>query len=844
MPKKLFISYSHKDESFKDELNEHLVMMHRNGIVESWHDRKIVAAEDWKDKIDENLEAADIIIFLVSSSFLASPYCYDVEVKRAVERHTEGEAQIISIIIRDCDWQECDFSKFQVVPKDALPVAKWSDRDSAWLDVVKGIKTHIREFKAKEAIISPKIRDDAVSVSESFRGWLEDTEIVLTHRRVNRINLSDIYVVPDMEFERDSKTDLLKIKSASEILKAPGHHIIAGDEQLGKTSLLKYFYSEFAKSGYMPIFLDGPNIKKSDINISLRRSIQEQYVNLSLDVFLNNPNKVILLDNVDEIDLNGKFRKVFLEELIANFGFTILTCHESYSYVAGEIPALDAHDRYELLGLGNKKREEISQKWICMGIEESISDSELYSKCDDLKEKLNAVIKKNIVPPRPIYILMLLQWFEANAQLNLELTSYGHCYQQLIYKSFEKAKVSRQDFDKYLNILTEISWSIYMIQDNLNEFQVEKFFDQYSQIYLGVDREIVREKLIANSILAIKDGKLGFKYPYIYYFFVGKKIADSYSDSEEVRDTFPLMLERLHREDVANILIFITHHTKESWVLKEIKSVLNSLFLDYSPATLKKEQLLFMDEFMKKIPDLVIEQREIQQERDEHNEKLDEIQRSEREDGEPTDVLANINKTFKAMEISGQIIRNRHASLTRASLTELADNGASSGLRFLEYFLKISDSSKNEIIKFINSQIEEHPNTSNQEIERSAEHTYMHLTYGVINGVVRKIASSIGSKEALEIYNDLADRKETPAFLLIKQAIELQFHKTIHIGALRECVEKLKNNPVCLRILKEMVIQHIYMFPTDFKEKQMLSSLLGISVKNQRQMDRNKRGKG
>lgn len=838
----VFISYSHKDEQLKESFEEHLSGLVRSGKIKSWNDRKIVPGQDWSNEISTNLKESQIILFLISSSFINSDYCVNIEVKTALEMHNSGQAKLIPIVVRPVVWHDSELAKLQGLPKDALPITSWDNEDEAWVNVVEGIKLHIEEFPAqsKPALTA----SNSPQITSETNTWLEDTEIILSHRMVNKVKLSDIYVVPDMEFERDSKSELLKIKSALELLKSEGHHIISGEEQQGKTSLLKFFYSECLKSNFLPIFLDGSKIKKSDVDLNLSRAIQEQYNNLSLEQFLANPRKVVLIDNVDETDLNNKFRSVFLEGLNSKIEFTILTCHNSFSYVAGEVPALDAHDRCELLGLGNKKREEIAKKWICLGVEESISDTEMYAQCDDLKEKLNAVIKKNIVPPKPIYILMLLQWFEANAQLNLELTSYGHCYQQLIYKSFEKAKIARQDFEKHLNVLTELSWAIFCNQSDLNDFQLNAFFAEYSKVYLGVDKDSIIEKLTAHSVLSCRDHKTGFKYPYIYYFFVGKKIAESYTDSEEIRTAVEIMLGRLHREDIANILIFITHHTKDSWVLNQIKDVLNGLFNDHEPATLRKEKLLFMDEFMKKIPDLILEQREIQAERDAHNSTLDNIERSEEEGSEPLDILANINKTFKGMEIAGQIIRNRHASLTRDALTELADTGASSGLRFLEYFLKISDAAKNEIIKFINSQLAEHPNTTNQEIEKHAEHTYMHLTYGVINGVVRKIASSIGSKEALEIYSSLAEAKETPAFLLIKQAIELQFHKAIYIDSVRDCAEKLQNNPVCQRILKEMVIQHIYMFPVDYKEKQQLSALLGISVKNQRQMDRSKLGKG
>uniref|UniRef100_UPI0040477B6C NACHT domain-containing protein n=1 Tax=Shewanella baltica TaxID=62322 RepID=UPI0040477B6C len=847
--KKVFISYSHKDEVHKDDLDEHLTMLKRSNVISVWHDRKILPAEDWKDQIDTNLENADIIIFLVSSSFLASDYCYDKEVKRAMERQEQGSAQIISVIVRPCDWSNCDFSRFQAVPKDALPITSWSDKDTAWLDAISGIKKHISEFVPKKKLEIVEVGDIKIKPTTSILEWANDTEISLTHRKVSRIQLSSIYVVPDVEYEstnsRGKSVDIINIKNSKTVLDNLSCYILAGEEQQGKTSLLKHFYIELLKKEYLPLYLDAKNISKSDVEINISKAINDQYTNLSYKDFCCKQNRVILLDNIDEIKLNTKYRNIFLETINESFPISILTCHSSFSYVFGDIPELDYHKKANILGLGNKKREEIVKKWISLGVEECIEDVDLYSQCDDLKARLNTVIKNNIVPSKPIYVLMLLQMFEANAQLNLELTSYGHCYQQLIYQSFDKAKINKNDFEKYLNVLTELAWWIFKSEKNPNKKQLDVFFEEYCTKYLGVNSEVVLNKLVSHSILNDNGIDVGFKYPYIYYYFVGKKFAESYSDSSDVKVHVKKLLELIHREDFANILIFITHHTKDSWVLTEIKDVLKKLFNDQEVASLHKEQLSFMDEFMKKIPELILEQREIHQERDKHNQELDEIERNkEPEATEPPDILANINKTFKGMEIAGQIIRNRHASLTRDSLTSLAECGTSSGLRFLEYFIKISDSSKNEIMKIITIHLAEHPNLADKEIEKFAEHAYLHLTYGVINGVIRKIASSVGSKEALEIYHHLEEESDTPAYYLINQAIELQFNKSLKIQSVAKCKEKLKDNPVCTRILKEMVVQHIYMFPVDYKEKQQLSDLLDISIKGQSLMDQRKIGKG
>lgn len=846
--KKVFISYSHKDEEHRNDLEDHLTMLRRNGTISVWHDRKIIPGDDWKNEIDKNIELAEIIIFLVSPSFLASDYCYDIEVKRALEKHEEGSATIIAIIVRPCAWSTCEFSRLQAVPKDAVAITLWNNRDSAWLDAVNGLTTHIEEFKKKEtALAIPKTSSETVEVSEQQLNWLEDTEILLTHRKLDKVRLSDVYVIPDIEFEDEHKPRKERDIVESDVLfNSKGRYLVFGEDQQGKTSLLKKAFYELALSGAMPIYIDAASITKNDIQKILQKEITKQYCGLTLETFNSNEKKVLLIDNLDEIGLNSRHRDIFLEGIAKEFDWIIATCHSAFSYISSEIPALAIYKSSNLLGFGNLKREEIIRKWISLGVEESIDDGELYSQCDELKNQLNIVIKRNIVPPKPIYVLMMMQMFEAYSQQNIELTSYGHCYQQLIYQSFEKAKIHGKEYEKYLNVLTEIAWEIFLNGRSLTNQEVDRFFENYGKQYLSVSKIEILNKLISNSILAEKNFKVTFKYPYIYYFFVGKKFAEGFSESSEVKSKIDDLLKNLHREDYANILIFITHHTKDSWVLNKIKEVLSSLFEENEKATLTKEQLSFMNDFMKKIPELVIEQREIQKERDDKNRKLDEYERRNIDDeqDQSVDILAKINKAFKGMEIAGQIIRNRHATMTRGSIYDLAGNGVSTGLRFLDYFIKISDSSKTEIVKFISQTLSEHPNISDREIQEHAESAYLHLTYGVVNAVTRKIASAIGSKEAYEVYNFLENNENTPAYTLINQAIELQFKRIIDIDTLQKTTEKLKNNPVCLRILKEMVVQHIYMFPVEYKEKQQLSKLLGISVQGQRQMDLRKLGKG
>lgn len=136
----VFFSYSHKDEKLRDRLEPHLAMLKRDRVIETWHDRKISAGTEWAQAIDDNLNTAGIILLLISADFLASDYCYSIEMQRAMERHEAGEARVIPIILKPVDWAGAPFGKLQAFPTNAKPVTTWSNRDQAWTNIAQGIR--------------------------------------------------------------------------------------------------------------------------------------------------------------------------------------------------------------------------------------------------------------------------------------------------------------------------------------------------------------------------------------------------------------------------------------------------------------------------------------------------------------------------------------------------------------------------------------------------------------------------------------------------------------------------------------------------------------------------------
>ena len=141
----------------RDQLEVQLSMLKRQGAIETWHDRRIGAGQEIDGAISGNLEEADIILLLVSPDFLASDYCYDREMIRAMERHHAGDAIVIPVILRACDWHPAPFGKLNATPPDGKPVSQAVDRDQAFLDVAKAIREAAKRFSTQAAAPQPNI---------------------------------------------------------------------------------------------------------------------------------------------------------------------------------------------------------------------------------------------------------------------------------------------------------------------------------------------------------------------------------------------------------------------------------------------------------------------------------------------------------------------------------------------------------------------------------------------------------------------------------------------------------------------------------------------------------------
>src|ERR687889_2371922 len=119
----VFISYSHRDEGWKNLFVPHLKVLEQAGRIDVWDDRRIDGGDTWYPEIKAAMEQASVSICLISSDYLSSDFCLKEEVPYMLERRERDGMVLIPVLLRPCAWRAFEWLKeIQMLPRDGKSV--------------------------------------------------------------------------------------------------------------------------------------------------------------------------------------------------------------------------------------------------------------------------------------------------------------------------------------------------------------------------------------------------------------------------------------------------------------------------------------------------------------------------------------------------------------------------------------------------------------------------------------------------------------------------------------------------------------------------------------------------
>ena len=501
------------------------------------------------------------------------------------------------------------------------------------------------------------------------------------------------------------------------------------------------------------------------------------------------------------------------------------------------------------------------KKWIHLTEYNESRQNNEYNKIDQTTELVNnslgKVIGSGIMPAYPFFLLTVMS---ANEELGKPLdqwiTSQGYCYQALIYLYLRKEGVKNEEFDTYINFLTELSFHFHISK---KKELSENEFDAFMKLYLGkynlpIKKEILLDKLQKTQIIVSDScGNYYFCYSYLYYFFVAKYFSEHIKENKEV---VGVIIENLDKDENAYIAIFISHHSKNEYILDEITLSACGLFEAHAPATLEKDQTQCLDAQVDIIVRAVLphaiatpeaertKRLEMQDQEDQRIRGADGQNIQDEEDIQGDDDLeTEFRRSIKTVEVMGRIIKNRSGSLERPRLEQIFEEAMQVHLRILTYYLEMVIRDEEEVIDLISNKVKriieekrekreaknkKKINLSDEEINKLSKRLFWNMNFFFICAMINMIIHSLGSDKLTDIVEKVCDKENTSASFLVKHGILMWYNKNVQIDNIANEISQNRFSETSKQILKFLIVDHCAMHAVDFRTKQKIENKLDI----------------
>lgn len=702
--------------------------------------------------------------------------------------------------------------------------------------------------------IIEKVKRELI-LNQEFETKITDLSIPLKHSRKPKLVLSDVFVYPDLEPLLEDESNVVQYPNSYDLIDKVKNEekvnaLIEGADQSGKTALLYVLYKRYYEMGLTPIYLRGKYCSETDVKKLVKKALKEQYNNENVDLFFQLNKKVLLLDNFHKSSLNSKYKKRLVESFNNNFEVIIVTSDNTYSSknVTEEATSFKEYLKYKLLPLGHEKRSELIEQWLLIGENKlTVQEEEILTNVKLRFNEINSLIGNRLMPSYPIFILTLLQSLDENLQ-NFSQTSYANIYLVLIKAGLVKEGIKGPVLTSLLNILKELAFYMYDKKKSpFNKDDFDIFILEYSGKYFR-HKSLTNDKILSvlcnSNILKFDDEYYTFSYKYIYYFLIAQKIS---TDIESYQELIYDLCNNIHLELNANILIFLSHHSKAQILIDNIVFTSEIPFEKASPLTLNKDDefVKFITEFTNEIKEEIIEDRNPKEEVKKELQKRDDIERNNRDDEDseegimPAEAI-EMNQAFRTVKIIGQIVKNQSGDFEKEKLIKLVEAAYNTIFRFLGFYSGMLEKDKELLIETIVEDIKKkeeekksrHAKVDVKMIEKTVRNILQFISWRICVDSMTNLMFAVGTKGQNELFDRVNANINSPASKIVTFAIKT-FYDKIDTKELQKLFDDVKDNYLAKCILREYIKRYLY---TNIVERNKRDRIIQIAGFNKQRL--------
>jgi hypothetical protein len=732
-----------------------------------------------------------------------------------------------------------------------------AEHGDGWAAYKRGSRTGVRDFV----------------LSEDFGRWLDDPGAMFSHPvKQGDLTLSDIFVFPNLkEFRINDKNEFIygSLVEGRDLLKTLGakpRALIFGRQQAGKTTLAKVLFRNFYYKGLTPVLVSAHDITQSQLDLHkfeelVESEFQRQYNNPLLPKFqqLDRDKTFLLIDDFDHARLNPKGRLKLLRTLEARYDRIFVFADdviklEEMASGKESCDILADYNQFELVQFGYLLRSKLIEQWYSIGSEYVSSPEELLKKNHRAETLITSLLGKNYLPSFPVFILSLLQAYDSGSQLNSNVGTYGGLYEVLIFQALA-TRMKGGNLDLKKTYLSEFAyWMFSHEKRRITEEDWIEFHGVYCSKYkIKPSRQELRREFGESGLLEQLDQKFGFRHSYAYYYFVARYLRDNITNAE-IRHVLESLCEKLDKEENASIWLFLTHLSKDPFLLEVILKHARKTYERFQPATFSGD-VVFLADLAKSLEQVVLEDKDFEQIKEERLRKLDsapclaeqnEVDAGDGEGNELVQFISELNLALRTLEVLGQIVKNFPGSLVGTDKFALVKEAYEVGLRTISMMLDLFKGNSADFVELVVDRVmDNHPELKDKAKRADLEKNLKSFLFWMIEiscfGVLKRISNAVGHSQLTETYEEVRRACDTNSVSLIDVSVQLD-NVGIPDDRLELLAKRFKDNIFCERLLRQMVVQHFYLFPTKETTKQKVCALLDIPIRNVRGLDVQSKG--
>ncbi len=703
-------------------------------------------------------------------------------------------------------------------------------------------------------------------LTNEWKIWIEQIGTDFQHPRKRNLNLSDLFVYPDLR-KLDVKnacrpSGLVRDREVLGYIQEKRQVLIAGNEKTGKTSLCKSLFTDLREAGLVPIILRSEFAIKSPRNLSIEdrlhsaiNSIVERiYTPSSASRFWQIPieQRAILIDDFDRLSLSIGGRDSLLGWCNKNFGIVIVTADPGIRM--GEIlnrtiddTVLWTYEHVDILESDRETRDALIHRWLYVGTDPfETSHEELFTDRVRYAQVIDALIGKGAMPSVPLFIFMMMQQLETRGSIENSSGLYGSLYELIIRDTVKGACSKISDVEVRLNYLSELAYYSYSIgRKHIIASDFIEWHDSYCDKYnLMLDCTRTIQQLRDIGVFRRNGDNVGFKYRYYYCYFLARYLSNNIHE-KRIIDEVENLSRALYNNDAAQTMLFLCHLSKNPKILELILAAAKSHFTPIAKYSLLDTPKVLPDRRIYPTPLMISENSSPSDEREQSLRRQDDVDppKGLKEVGDDSSdepkgdesILRMINEANSAhhvIRICGQILRNFFGSIVGDIQIHIIRESYDLCLRMLSVLYEFLERDKEEIAGILSLILQhKYPELSGPELDSKTRAYMQFLTINICYSLIKHTSCSLGLSDLRPSFDKILSMPDiSVSDRLLDLSARLDYFDGFPKDSITEVAKMLKGKGVGYEALRILVWEHMKLFNVPYDARQSICSQLEITI--------------